>query len=70
MEIQEVELTIHPNGQVEISVRGMKGVACVEVTQALEQALGNRILERKMTAESQESSSRDPNLLPPLEIRG
>ncbi len=70
MEVQEVELTIHPNGQVEIRVRGVKGNACLELTQALERALGNQIIERKMTAESEATSSIDTNLLPPLEIKG
>lgn len=70
MEIQEIELTIHPNGQVEISVRGVKGNTCLEITQALEEALGNHILERKMTAESQEPPIGNSNLIPPLEIKG
>ncbi|MEW6502992.1 MAG: DUF2997 domain-containing protein [Chloroflexota bacterium] len=69
MEIQEIELTILPDGKVEISVRGVKGNACLEITRAIEEALGNQILERKMTAESQESVSRNSNLLPPLEVK-
>lgn len=70
MDIQEVELTINPNGQVEISVRGVKGTACLEITKSLEAALGNHLVERKMTAESQDISSDNSNLLPPLEIKG
>jgi hypothetical protein len=70
MDIQEVELIINPNGQVEISVRGVKGTACLEITKSLEAALGNHLVERKMTAESQDISSDNSNLLPPLEIKG
>jgi hypothetical protein len=69
MEIQEVELTIHPNGQVEINVRGVRGKACLEITQALEAALGNHLIERTLTSEAQDSSSTGNNLLPPLEIK-
>lgn len=69
MDIQEVELTIHPNGQVEINVRGVKGKACLEITKALETALGNHLIERTFTSEAQDSSSTGNNLLPPLEIK-
>lgn len=70
MDIQEVELTINPNGQVEISVRGVKGMACLEITRSLEAALGNHLVERKMTAESQDTSSDTSNFIPPIEIKG
>lgn len=69
MDIQEVELTIHPNGHVEVSVRGVRGKACLEITQALEAALGNHLIERTFTSEAQESSSSGNRLLPPLEIK-
>lgn len=70
MEIQEVMLTIHPNGQVEISVRGIKGNTCLEITKTLEEALGNHLVERKLTAESQDTSSDNSNPLPPVKIKG
>jgi len=70
MDIQEVELTIYPNGQVEISVRGVKGTTCLEITQSLEAALGNHLVERRLTAESQDTTSDNSNFLPPVEIKG
>lgn len=69
MDIQEVELTIHPNGQVEVSVRGVRGMACLEITKALEEALGNHLIERTFTSEAQDSSSTSNPLLPPLDIK-
>jgi hypothetical protein len=52
MEIQEIEVTIGRTGQIEISVRGMKGNSCLEITNDLEQALGGVILTREMNPEA------------------
>jgi hypothetical protein len=37
-------------------VRGVKGGSCLDITAALEQALGGQIAEREMTAESYETA--------------
>lgn len=56
MEIQEIEITIGKNGQIEISVRGVKGQACLDITHDLEQALGGEIVSREMRPEALESN--------------
>ncbi|MBN1954051.1 MAG: DUF2997 domain-containing protein, partial [Anaerolineae bacterium] len=40
METQEIEVFIDKDGQVRIEVRGVKGESCLDLTQALEAALG------------------------------
>jgi hypothetical protein len=57
MEVEEIEITIGKNGQVKLHVRGMKGKKCLTLTEELEKALGNNILERQLTAEALDSSS-------------
>ncbi len=52
MELQEIEVVIGKNGQVEISVRGVKGKGCLELTSELEQALGGDLLSREFTPEA------------------
>lgn len=54
MEIQEIEIIIGKNGDVQVHVSGVKGQACLEITQGLEEALGGQVLNREMTAESLE----------------
>jgi Protein of unknown function (DUF2997) len=56
MELQEIDVFIEKDGQVRIEVRGVKGGSCLEITAALEQALGGQIAEREMTAESDEAA--------------
>lgn len=55
MPVEEVEVTISPDGEVSIEVRGMKGMDCRTATAALETALGGEVIERRMTAEAYES---------------
>lgn len=50
MEMQELEIIIGRDGQVAISVRGARGPACVGLTGALEEQLGE-LVERTHTAE-------------------
>ncbi|MBE0700029.1 MAG: DUF2997 domain-containing protein [Anaerolineaceae bacterium] len=54
MEIQEIEVTIGKDGQVQIQVRGVQGMKCLELTKELEEALGGNILARVMNAEAVE----------------
>ncbi len=53
MELQEIEVFIEKNGQVRIQVRGVQGTSCLELTKALEAALGGQIESREMTPEAQ-----------------
>lgn len=52
MEIQEIEITIGKDGRVQMHVRGVKGLACLELTRSVEQALGGAIELREMTPEA------------------
>lgn len=57
MELQEIEVTIGKNGEVQVHVRGVKGKACLELTEALEAALGGQVALREMTPEVDETES-------------
>jgi hypothetical protein len=56
MEIQEIDVFIEKDGQVRIEVNGVKGMACLDVTKPLEDALGGQIEEREMTHEAYDSA--------------
>ena len=54
MDVQEIEVFIDKDGQVRLEVRGVKGGACLDITAALEQALGGQVQSRELTPEAQE----------------
>lgn len=47
---QEIEVTISPDGSVSLRPKGAKGADCVELTRALEEAVGE-VERRELTAE-------------------
>jgi hypothetical protein len=49
MHSEEIEITIHPNGQLEYTIKGVKGAACADISALLEQ-LG-RIEHEERTGE-------------------
>lgn len=57
MELQEIEITIGKDGKVQVQVRGVKGLKCLELTKELEEALGGEILARIMTPEAVEEDT-------------
>ncbi len=57
MELQEIVVTIGKDGQVQIQVRGVNGLKCLEITKDLEAALGGEILARIMTPEAIEQEN-------------
>jgi hypothetical protein len=59
METQEIEVFIDKDGQVRIEVRGVKGASCLDLTQALEAALGGEIESREMTPEAYEGTEEE-----------
>lgn len=67
MDLQEVEITIDGAGQVQVQVRGVKGTQCLDITHALEEALGGEVLLREMTPEALENDQQDQN---PLSLSG
>ena len=55
MELQEIDVFVAPDGSVSIEVRGIKGPGCLELTKALEAALGNQITARELRPEAGEA---------------
>jgi hypothetical protein len=56
MELHEIEVVIDKNGHLQVTVRGVKGGHCLELTKGLEAALGAEVVSRELTAEAGESS--------------
>lgn len=54
MEEETINVIIHPDGRVELQVCGVKGDKCLEVTRAVEEALGNKV-KREFTSEMYET---------------
>jgi hypothetical protein len=50
-EKKELEITIGPDGEVQVLVKCIKGASCTEETRFLEEALGNTIESRELTSE-------------------
>jgi len=50
-EKKELEITIGPDGEVQVLVKCIKGASCVDETKFLEDALGNTIESRELTSE-------------------
>jgi Protein of unknown function (DUF2997) len=50
-EKKELEITIGPDGEVQVLVKCIKGASCTEETKFLEDALGNTIESRELTSE-------------------
>ena len=49
--LEEIDVTLHPDGRVEVKVRGAQGKACLLATKGLEQHLGGRVISREETAD-------------------
>ena len=54
MDMQELEIMIDAEGKVSIKIKGVKGSGCMELTKAMEEALGTTE-ERIYTEEYYES---------------
>jgi hypothetical protein len=54
MEIQEIEVLLHPDGTVKVAVRGVKGQKCLALTEAVEALLGGQVVAREKTPEYDE----------------
>ena len=48
---KELEITISPTGEVSVQVKCIPGQSCIEETKFLEDALGNQVTDRQLTAE-------------------
>lgn len=59
MSQETVEVSIHPDGRVEIHVRGVDGMACLTATQELAGLLGSQVISQELTAEAYTDSELD-----------
>lgn len=50
--MEEVEVTISPEGKVTMHVRGVQGRSCLRETQALVELLGGDVEEQELTPEA------------------
>ncbi|MCL4297030.1 MAG: DUF2997 domain-containing protein [Anaerolineae bacterium] len=57
MELQEIEIVIGQDGRVQLQVRGVKGLTCLDLTKELEAVLGGQVEAREMTPEAGEAAS-------------
>jgi hypothetical protein len=61
MQLQEVDIYIEKDGQVRLEVRGVKGPGCLDLTKALEEALGGEVTSREMKPEAYEVEQTEQN---------
>ena len=55
MDLQEIDVYIDEKGEVQIEIRGVKGMSCLDLTKDLAAILGGDIETREMTAEAGET---------------
>jgi hypothetical protein len=69
MEIEEIQVTLLPDGTVQINVQGVKGSACLDITRELEQVLGGVVVSRVMTEEGIDAYASQPPALVKKQVR-
>jgi hypothetical protein len=69
MDVQEINVIIDANGQVQVEVHGVKGQSCLDITRALETALGGEILLREMTPEALDQPISQVDIPPHLQTK-
>jgi hypothetical protein len=52
MSQETIEVTVGPDGNVEIHVRGVEGMACVRITEELSRLLGSEVISHELTPEA------------------
>ena len=57
MKAEEIEITIDPQGDVRLAVRGVAGKGCVSLTKPFEDALGAQVQDRTFTSEYYQAES-------------
>jgi hypothetical protein len=57
MKSEEIEITVGPDGTVDLQVKGVKGKRCLDLTKDLEDALGGDVEQRKHSAEYYETEA-------------
>ena len=56
MEIEQIEVTIGPDGKIRLQTLGFKGSACLDAVEEVEALLGNLTVSIEMTAEAYEQA--------------
>ncbi len=59
MSLQEIQVTISPEGEVIVKVLGVKGSRCRELTEKMEQYLGAQVVSRDLTHEYRETEQQE-----------
>ena len=62
MGMEEVVVTIAPDGTIKVATSGFTGMACTSATAGLEALLGNEIIDRTMTEEAFQTGESGTNL--------
>ena len=57
MNIEEIRINIDSKGKLSLSLQGIKGESCLDITKELETLLGNEIEERKFSHEYHENDT-------------
>ena len=50
MKLEEIEITIDPDGRIRIETSGFSGESCLKATEDLESLLGNQVVQREFTS--------------------
>jgi hypothetical protein len=58
MDMQELDITITPQGEVQIQVKGVQGTHCLDLTKGLEDGLGT-VEDRQFTSEYYEQQAQE-----------
>ena len=57
MKIEQIEVTIGPDGKVRVQTSGFAGETCLAATEEIEALLGNQIILREKTAEAYQAEN-------------
>ena len=57
MNIEQIEVTIGPDGKVRVQTSGFSGEACLSATEGIEALLGHQIIRRDKTAEAYQAET-------------
>ena len=55
MDMNEIEVIVDREGKVSLRVKGVQGASCLDLTKALEEALGAEVESRTRTSEFYEN---------------
>ena len=55
VEFEEVEVFIDKDGRIQLHVKGVKGMSCLDTTKSLEEALGGEVESKEMTSDAYET---------------